>query len=111
VFGRELDSGLPYTVTVGGAELRTAVTHALEAIVTLIKRTLDLTPAGLAQDILTHGLVLTGGGAQLCDLDIYLAEQTGLKVRVAENPGDCAVLGLLKTMETFEEPANAKEEN
>jgi rod shape-determining protein MreB len=110
VFGRELDSGLPYTVTVVGAELREAINHSLESIVGLIKRTLDMTPPGLAQDILTHGLVLTGGGAQLADLDLYLSEQTGLKVRVAENPGDCAVLGLLKTMETFEEPSS-KEEN
>lgn len=109
VFGRELDSGLPYTVTVHGAELREAITHSLESIVSLIKRTLGMTPAGLSQDILTHGLVLTGGGAQLAGLDLYLAEQTGLKVRVAENPGDCAVLGLLKTMETFEEPN--REEN
>lgn len=104
VFGRELDSGLPSTVNVQAAELRQAITPCLELIVGLIKRTLDLTPAGLSQDILTHGLVLTGGGAQMSDLDLYLSEQTGLKVRVAENPGDCAVLGLLKTMETLTEP-------
>lgn len=104
VFGRELDSGLPYTITVGGAELREAVAPCLAQITSLVKRTLDMTPPGLSQDILTHGLVLTGGGAQLSGIDSYLTEQTGLKVKVADNPGDCAVLGLLKTLETLEEP-------
>jgi rod shape-determining protein MreB len=109
VFGRELDSGLPHTVNVQGAELRQAIAPCLESLVALIKRTLDQTPAGLSQDILTHGLVLTGGGALLIDLDLFLSERTGLKVRVADNPGDCAVLGLLKTMDSFAEPS--KEEN
>lgn len=108
VFGRELDSGLPYTITVGGEELRQAILPCLESIVGLVKKVLDLTPAGLSQDLLIHGLTLTGGGAQLSGLDLYLSERTGLKATVADNPADCAVLGLLKTLEGFDEP---REEN
>jgi len=109
VFGREMDSSLPHTVEVDGKEIREAVIHPLEQIVVLVKQTLDKTPPGLASDILTHGLVLTGNGALLRGLDEFLAERCGLKVKVASNPGDCAVLGLLKTQHNFNE--SSKEEN
>lgn len=109
VFGREMDSGLPHTVEVNGQELREALIHPLEQIVALVKQTLDKTPAGLSQDILTYGLVLTGNGALLKGLDEFLAEQCGLKVKVAANPGDCAVLGLLQSKHNFHEAS--KEEN
>jgi rod shape-determining protein MreB len=109
VFGREMDSSLPYTVEVHGQEIREAVRHPLEQIASLVKQTLDKTPAGLSSDILTHGLVLTGNGALLAGLDEYLADQCGLRVRVAENPGDCAVLGLLRTKHGFQDPP--EEEN
>ena len=109
VFGRELESSLPYTVEVNGKELRESIAHPLEQIVALVKQTLDKAPPGIASDILTHGLVLTGNGALLAGLDEFLAERCGLKVKVAQNPGDCAVLGLLKTHHQFEE--DSKEEN
>jgi len=105
VFGREMDSSLPYTVEVHGREIREAVKHPLEQIAALVKQTLDKTPPGLSSDILTHGLVLTGNGALLEGLDQYLAEQCGLKVSVASNPGDCAVLGLLRNKHNFNEKA------
>ena len=77
--------------------------HPLQQIVALVKQTLDKTPPGIASDILTHGLMLTGNGALLKGLDLYLADQCGLKVQVAANPGDCAVLGLLQTKHNFNE--------
>lgn len=110
VYGREIESGLPYTVTVTGQELREAVTEPLEAICALVSRVLDTTPPGISSDILTHGLTLTGGGAQLRHLDLFLAERTGMKVRVAEHPEDCAVLGLLRTLETLESSDAEQEE-
>lgn len=109
VFGREMDSSLPHTVEVNGKEIREAIAHPLEQIVVLVKQTLDKTPPGLASDILTHGLVLTGNGALLKGMDQYLAEACGLKVSVASNPGDCAVLGLLKTQHNYND--SSKEEN
>lgn len=109
VFGREMESTLPHTVEVNGQEIREALEHPLEQITALVKQTLDKTPPGLSSDILTHGLVLTGNGALLEGLDDYLAAQCGLKVKVASNPGDCAVLGLLQTKHQFNEPS--KEEN
>jgi rod shape-determining protein MreB len=75
-----------------------------------VKQTLDKTPPGLSSDILEHGLVLTGNGALLKGLDEFLAEACGLKVRVAANPGDCAVLGLLRSKHNFQEEQQ-KEEN
>lgn len=109
VFGREMESGLPTTVEVNGKEVRQALGHPLEQIVVLVKRTLDKTPPGLASDILTHGLVLTGNGSLLKGMDEFLAERCGLKVAVATNPGDCAVLGLLRTRPGFDE--TSKQEN
>ena len=103
VFGREMESSLPLTVDVNGKEIRLAVEHPLQQIVALVKQTLDKTPPGIASDILTHGLMLTGNGALLKGLDLYLADQCGLKVQVAANPGDCAVLGLLQTKHNFNE--------
>lgn len=101
VSGREMETGLPHSVQVTGKEIREAIQGPLSDILTLVRQTLDTTPAGLSADILEHGLVLTGGGALLQGLDQYLSAGCDLKVRVAENPGDCAVLGLLKTMESI----------
>lgn len=109
VDGREMESGLPHQVTVTAKELREAISHPLEQIVALVRRTLDETPPGLSDDILSNGLVLAGGGASLEGLDEFLAERTGLKVRVADHPGDCTVLGLLKTAESLD--PKSKEEN
>ena len=111
VSGREMETGLPHTVKVSGKEIREAIAVPLSDILTLVRKTLDNTPAGLSADILKHGLVLTGGGALLDGLDQYLAAGCDLKVRVADNPGDCAVLGLLKTMEplTSETPETPDE--
>lgn len=109
VDGREMETGLPHKVSVTAQELREAIAHPLEQIVGLVRRTLDDTPAGLSDDILSNGLVLAGGGASLEGLDEFLAERTGLKVRVAKNPGDCAVLGLLKTAESLD--PKSKDEN
>ena len=102
VYGREIESGLPYTVTVTGGELRAAVAAPLEALAGLVWRVLDTTPPGLSTDLLTHGLTLTGGGARLRHLDLFLAERTGMKVRLADHPEDCTVLGLLKTLQSME---------
>ena len=109
VFGREMDSGLPQTVEVNGKEIREAIQHPLQQIVVLVKQTLDKTPPGLAADILNHGLVLTGNGALLEGMDEYLAEACGLKVSLASSPGDCAVLGLLRTQHNYND--SSKEES
>lgn len=98
VHGRELDSGLPHSLVVSGGELRQAMRFALDSICGLVKRTLDLVPAGLSQDVLARGLVLTGDGAKLKGLALFLSEQIELEVNLSDNPGDCAVLGLLKTL-------------
>ncbi len=99
VYGREMATGLPQTVNINGKELREAVMHPLEEIANLVKRTLTQIPPGLATDVLEHGLLLTGGGALLEGLDRFLSQACELKVRLARNPADCTVLGLLKTIE------------
>jgi rod shape-determining protein MreB len=71
-------------------------------IVQAVKRALEQCPPELASDIAESGIVLTGGGALLKDIDILLAEETGLPVTVAEDPLTCVVLGGGKHLEDLE---------
>ena len=93
VKGRDLVSGLPKTVTVHSDEIREAIAEPVQAIVNAVRRALEITPPELASDILDSGIVLTGGGALIRGLDLLLAHETGLAVRVAEDPLTCVVRG------------------
>lgn len=109
VFGREMDSGLPHTVKVTGAEVRECLSHPLEEIATLVKRTFDRTPAGLSKDIFRDGLILTGNGARLEGLDQFLSERCRVSAKLATDPGDCVVLGLLRYREAFQKMTKDEE--
>ena len=84
--GRDLVSGLPRTVMLTSADIRTAIEEPLHAIIDAVRVTLDQTPPDLAGDILDRGIVLTGGGALLRGLDDRLRHETGMPVHVAEDP-------------------------
>ncbi|HXE58841.1 MAG TPA: rod shape-determining protein [Gemmatimonadales bacterium] len=101
VKGRDLVSGLPKTVTVHAADIREAIQEPIGRIVNAVRRALELTPPELASDILEHGIVLTGGGALIRGLDLLLQQETGLDVRVAEDPLTCVVRGTGKILDTF----------
>ena len=100
VKGRNIAEGVPRTFTVHSNETSVASNEILEAlseplnqIVVAVKNALEKTPPELGADIAEHGLMLTGGGALLRDLDQLLKEETGLPVHVAEEPLNCVVKG------------------
>ena len=100
VKGRNLLDGLPKNVTVTSEEIREAMSDCIGTILDAVKATLEKTPPELAADIMRHGITLTGGGALLRGLDKLIATQTGMPVRVAENPLDCVADGTGIFLET-----------
>jgi len=91
--GRHLVAGVPKTVEVHSEEIREAVQDPLSAIVEGVKTALERMPPELAADIVDRGIVLSGGGALLANLDSLIREETGLPVMVADDPLTCVVLG------------------
>jgi rod shape-determining protein MreB len=103
VRGRNLSEGIPRTFTVSSNEILEALTDPLNQIVVAIKNALEQTPPELAADITERGLILTGGGALLRDLDRLLSEETSLPVYVAEDPLSCVVRGCGIALEQIDE--------
>jgi len=93
VRGRNLSEGVPRSFTISSNEVLEALTEPLNQIVSAVKTALEQTPPELGADIAERGMMLTGGGALLTDLDRLLAEETGLPVLVAEEPLTCVVRG------------------
>ena len=93
VKGRNLAEGVPRSFTVNSNEILEALSEPLNAIVSTVKIALEQTPPELSSDIAETGIVLTGGGALLKDLDRLLQEETGLPVYVAEEALTCVVRG------------------
>lgn len=93
VRGRNLAEGVPRTFTLNSSEILEALAEPLGAIVQAVKSVLEQSPPELASDIAESGIVLTGGGALLKNLDRLLMEETGLPVLVAEDPLTCVARG------------------
>ncbi|MBI3935427.1 MAG: rod shape-determining protein [Betaproteobacteria bacterium] len=93
VKGRNLAEGIPRSFTISSNEILEALTEPLNQIVSTVKSALEQTPPELAADIAEKGMVLTGGGALLRDIDRLLMEETGLAVIIAEDPLTCVVRG------------------
>jgi rod shape-determining protein MreB len=91
--GRNLSEGIPRSFTLTSNEILEALTDPLNQIVTAVKVALEQTPPELASDIADRGMMLTGGGALLRDLDRLLLEETGLPVHIAEDPLTCVARG------------------
>ena len=100
--GRNLAEGNPRAFTVSSNEILEALADPLNAIVSAVKQALERTPPELGADIAEKGMVLTGGGALLRDLDRLLMEETGLPVVVAEDPLTCVVRGCGKALENID---------
>jgi rod shape-determining protein MreB len=98
--GRDLVAGLPRTITVTSEEIREALAEPVSAIVNAVKATLEKTPPELAADLVDVGIVMAGGGSQLRGLDELLAHETGLNVRLADNPETAIVLGTGKALDS-----------
>ena len=99
--GRDIVSGLPLCMTVTSDEIREAILETVNSIVNAIKRVLEKTPPELAADLYSNGIYLTGGGALLKGLDMYIEEQTGLKVHVADSPLNCVAMGAGKICDSI----------
>ena len=93
VKGRNLAEGIPRSFTISSNEILEALSDPLNQIVGAVKIALEQTPPELGADIAERGMVLTGGGALLRDLDRLLMEETGLPVTVADDPLTCVVRG------------------
>lgn len=93
VNGRDLVSGIPKTVRLYSEEIREAIQEPVHAIVSAVRRALEITPPELAADIVDEGIVMTGGGALLKGLDQLLNEETGLPIHVDAEPLSCVVRG------------------
>lgn len=94
--GSDIVNGLPRTQVINSQEIHLALQEPLQGILDSIKRVLaQITPA-LAGDLVTNGIVLTGGGSLLESIDKYLQNQLQIPVKIAANPHQCAVLGTLK---------------
>ena len=102
VKGRNLSEGVPRSFTISSNEVLEALTTPLSSVVTEVKKALEQTPPELGADIAERGMMLTGGGALLRDLDRLLAEETGLPVLVAEDPLTCVVRGCGMALEHME---------
>ena len=102
VKGRNLAEGIPRAFTISSNEILEALTEPLNQIVSAVKQALEQTPPELGADIAEKGMVLTGGGALLRDLDRLLMEETGLPVIVAEDPLTCVVRGTGKALEKLD---------
>ncbi len=100
--GRDLVSGLPKTIVTSTGEIREAIHEPVAAIIDAVKATLDSTPPELAADIMEHGIMLAGGGALLAGLPERLAYETGMPIRIAENPLYAVALGSGQSLEEFD---------
>lgn len=103
VRGRNLAEGIPRSFTLNSNEILEALQEPLSGIVGAVKTALEKTPPELGSDVAERGMVLTGGGALLRDLDRLLMEETGLPVIVAEDPLTCVARGGGKVLEMIED--------
>jgi rod shape-determining protein MreB len=102
VKGRDLVSGIPKILAIDSEEIRVAISEQIDAIIEAVKIALEQTPPELAADIVDSGIVLTGGGALLKNLDKLLREESGLPITVAEDPLTTVALGSGKTLDSME---------
>ena len=100
--GRDLISGLPRTMQVTTEHIREALAEPISAIIDAVKTTLDKTPPELAADIMQDGIMLTGGGALLGGLDERLSHETGMPIRVADEPLYSVVIGSGRALENID---------
>ena len=102
VKGRDLASGIPKILSIDSEEIRVAISEQIDAIVETVKIALEQTPPELSADIVDRGIVLTGGGALLKNLDKLLREETSLPITVTENPLSTVALGAGRALDSLE---------
>lgn len=101
--GRDLLNGLPGNIKVNSTQIREALSEPVQRIVDAVKVTLEKTPPELAADIIDNGIMLSGGGALLRGLDMKIKSETGIDIKIAENPIDCVAEGTGLALMHFDE--------
>ncbi len=104
--GRDLVSGLPKTIVTTTEEIREALAEPVSSIVDAVKNTLDKTPPELAADIMEHGITMAGGGAMLHGLGERLESETGMPMRIAQNPLHAVAIGSGQYLEAYDSLRN-----
>ncbi len=102
VRGRDLIAGLPRTIPLTSSEVMEALETPLQQIVTAVRSVLEKTPPELSSDIIDKGMVMSGGGSMLRNIDKLLTQVTGVPCHVAENPLNCVAVGTGLALEHFE---------
>ena len=102
VKGRDLTKGIPKILSINSEEIRIAISEQIDAIVQTVKTVLEQTPPELAADIVDSGIVLTGGGALLKNMDKLLSEESGLPITITEEPLLTVALGAGKAIDNIE---------
>ncbi|MBW2739833.1 MAG: rod shape-determining protein, partial [Deltaproteobacteria bacterium] len=102
VKGRDLASGIPKILAIDSEEIRVAISEQIDAIVEIVKIALEQTPPELAADIVDRGIILTGGGALLKNLDKLLREETNLPITITDDPLSAVALGSGKVIDSIE---------
>lgn len=97
--GRDLVTGLPKTIEITSKEISNALRESIASIIDGVKKTLEQTPPELSADVMERGIMLTGGGALLKNLDKVISDQTNIPVFIAENPLDCVAIGTGKALD------------
>ena len=97
--GRDIGRGVPGEITITQNEIAEALSDCVAQVVQVVRSTLENTAPEIAADIVEAGIIMTGGGSLLAGLDTVLARETGLPVRVADNPMNCVAIGAGRTLE------------
>lgn len=100
--GRDLATGLPKNVSITSEEIREAIAEQVRTIVAAVIECIGASPPDLVQDVLSHGVTLTGGGGQLHGLDMLISQQAEVPVHVTPQPLEAVVLGAGRCLESFE---------
>jgi len=106
ISGRNLAEGVPRVITINSNEVLEALHEPLSGIISAIKQALEQTPPELCADVAERGIVLTGGGALLKDLDKLISEETGLNVHIADDPLTCVARGGGRALELIDMQGN-----
>ena len=106
VRGRDYATGLPKTITIYSSQVLNAMSVSIMKIVDLVKLTLEKTPPELSSDIMEKGIILSGGGALIQNIDKLLMDHTGMPVYIAEEPLNCVVRGAGKTLADIDKLKN-----
>jgi rod shape-determining protein MreB len=100
--GRDLASGIPMSLSIDSEEIRTAISEQIDSIIETVKTVLEQIPPELSADIFERGIIITGGGALLKNIDKLIREESGLPVNVVDDPLSSVVIGAGRAIEDVE---------